>query len=150
MPSLVQVDSAQRTKAQPIPKELAMLGVGQGLAGPQRHTRAAAAADVRQTRSAAAGPTPAKPAPVAKPVSTSAAKPAAKPPASAAKAKGKPAGKRASVASPGKGASLKPAGTAGRAGRRLHLTEAEADGETFHVGDAVYIVLDTAALEGLR
>jgi hypothetical protein len=39
--------------------------------------------------------------------------------------------------------------TAAPAGRRVHLSEAEIDGETFAVGDSVYVVLNPDVLAGL-
>jgi hypothetical protein len=42
------------------------------------------------------------------------------------------------------------AAPAAAAGRRVHLSEVEIDGETFQVGDSVYVVLNPDVLAGLR
>lgn len=63
----------------------------------------------------------------------------------------KAASMSAANAKPKGGTAKAPATTkAASAGRRVHLGEAVVDDSTFAVGDTVYVVLDTNALEGLR
>ena len=116
----------------------------------------ATAHSARKTRSATAAPLSAvkPPIKVIKP-SAAASKPAdkpAKPTAAAAKPAGQPAKGRAGARTKpaGRGKAAAPARGKATAGRRVHLREVTIDEETFSLGDDVYVVLDTAALEGLR
>lgn len=95
---------------------------------------------VRQLRSREPTPAVAPKAAAAKGKASEAAKAAPKAAAKAA-AKG---GKSAAGSKGSKGG--RAAAAAKAQGRRRQLSEATLDGETFHVGDAAYVVLDTDAV----
>ncbi|KAL4423946.1 hypothetical protein ABPG75_001247 [Micractinium tetrahymenae] len=121
---------------------------GTPAAAERRETRGLAADSARKTRGAPAAALPAPPVP--KPAGKPAVKPASKPAAAPAKpAKGKAAASSTAAGGRGKAAGKGKATGKPVAGRRVHLTEASIDEETFQLGDNVYVVLDTAALEGL-
>lgn len=87
-----------------------------------------------------------EPTPAAAPAPKTAAAKAKSAPKAAAKAAAK-GGKAAAGGRGGKGSQQ---AAAKAQGRRRQLSEATLDGETFHVGDAVYVVLDTEAVAGLE
>ncbi|KAL4434835.1 hypothetical protein ABPG77_005362 [Micractinium sp. CCAP 211/92] len=137
-------------------KDAGLKHTSRGLAGTpagpdRRETRSMVADSARKTRSATVAAQPAATAAQAasKPP-TKAAKPATKPGTKPAKgtatasSKAANRGKVAELHKAAASAASKPA-----AGRRVHLTEATVDDETFRLGDSVYVVLDTSALQGL-
>ena len=76
--------------------------------------------------------------------------------ATAAKAKGAATATKATAAAPtaakptAKAAKGKAAAAKAKSGRRLHLSEATVDDETFRVGDSVYVVMDTSLVADLE